>query len=378
MKLQKITHLGKFYFPDSGGIEAVTRTLAEGSSNAGYDVNVICFEKSKHGSNQEKVGKVNVVRTASLITIMSQPLSLDYLWKAFQHSRDSNIVHVHMPNMLAALSCIFIDRSKLVIHWHSDVVGKGALGFFLKKLENYALRRANKIIATSEIYAVSSGDLKNYLDKVSIIPLGCKDYGGDYIDVSPSFLSNDINQFLKGKKLILSVGRLVPYKGFDILIESVKYLGSDIVVIIVGSGPLQQGLQERIDSLNLSDRIKLVGRQAERELQELYKRATLFCLPSIERSEAFGLVLPEAMSFGLPIVATKIPGSGVSWVNQHGVTGLNVEIRNPKSIAMACTQIISSYQTYNCYAKGSRLRYLTEFTEETELQRTLRLYNSMK
>jgi glycosyltransferase involved in cell wall biosynthesis len=377
MKLKKITHLGKFYFPDSGGIESVTRTLAEGAANVGYDVNVICFTNSQHGSFEEKIGDVKVVRAGSFISIMSQPLSLTYLWKAFQFSRDSNIVHVHMPNMLAAFACIFIDPSKLLIHWHSDVLGKGFLGFFFKKLENYCIKRAQKIIVTSEIYANSSDDLKNYLEKVIVIPLGCKDYGAHYIKDTTSSLSEELNQFLKDKKLVLSVGRLVAYKGFDILIESVKYLDSDIVVVIVGSGPLRKELQGRICSLNLSHRIKLVGRQGEQELQELYKRAKIFCLPSIERSEAFGLVLLEAMSFGLPIVATKIPGSGVPWVNQQGVTGLNVEIKNPRSIAIACNQIINSHQTHNAYAKGSRLRYLKEFTEEIELQRALSLYNLM-
>jgi glycosyltransferase involved in cell wall biosynthesis len=170
---------------------------------------------------------------------------------------------------------------------------------------------------------------------------------------------------------------LVPYKGFDILIEAAQYLDANIVIAIIGSGPLLDELQKKIDSLGLARLVKLFGRQGDAELLEFYKRAQIFCLPSIDRSEAFGLVLPEAMSFGLPIIATKIAGSGVPWVNQHGVTGLNVEVKNPYLIANACNQVIRSQQDRYAYSQGSRIRYLTEFKEELEIQRTLALYKEL-
>jgi glycosyltransferase involved in cell wall biosynthesis len=374
--MPKITHLGKFYHPDSGGIEGVTRTLAEGAIASGYDVDVVCFSKSGHYQPIEEIGGVRVLRASTLSTIKSQPISITYLRNAIYCGSTSDIVHIHLPNMLAAFASLLIEPSKLVIHWHSDVVGKGILGLLFKKLENISLKRAKRIIATTEIYAKSSKELRDYLEKVTVIPLGCKDFGAQWIQRGEISPSEEIDDFVKDHNLILSVGRLVPYKGFDVLIEAAQYLDANIVVAIIGSGPLFDELQKKIDSLGLARLVKLFGRQGDAELLEFYKRAQIFCLPSIDRSEAFGLVLPEAMSFGLPIIATKISGSGVPWVNQHGITGLNVEVKNPHSIANACNQIIRSKQERYAYSQGSRIRYLTEFKEELEIQRTLALYKN--
>jgi glycosyltransferase involved in cell wall biosynthesis len=375
--MPKITHLGKFYHPDSGGIEGVTRTLAEGAIASGYDVDVVCFSKSGDNQPGEEIGRVRVLRASTLTTIKSQPISISYLRNAIYSGSTSDIVHIHLPNMLAAFASLFIEPSKLVIHWHSDVVGKGMLGLLFKKLENISLKRAKRIIATTEIYAKSSKELRDHLEKVTVIPLGCKDLGAQCLQRGETSLSEEINDFVKDHNLILSVGRLVPYKGFDILIEAAQYLDANIVIAIIGSGPLLDELQKKIDSLGLARLVKLFGRQGDAELLEFYKRAQIFCLPSIDRSEAFGLVLPEAMSFGLPIIATKIAGSGVPWVNQHGVTGLNVEVKNPYLIANACNQVIRSQQDRYAYSQGSRIRYLTEFKEELEIQRTLALYKEL-
>lgn len=373
MPLQ-ITHLGKFYYPDSGGIEGVTRTLAEGAIKAGYRVRVVCFDKSSHRDTIESINGVEVLRAGAWITIKSQPLCWTYLWHAIFLARNSDIVHIHMPNMLAAFVSLFIPSNKIIVHWHSDVIGKGMLGSLLKILECITLDRAKRIIATTKTYADYSNALNCRLNKVSIIPLGCEDFSRRNFSSIGSSLPEDVVYFLRDKKLILSVGRLVPYKGFELLIESAKYLDKSIVIAIVGSGPLRSKLQDKIDGLGLNGSVRLLGRQGEMQLHELYKVATLFCLPSIERSEAFGLVLAEAMCYGLPIVAANILGSGVPWVNQHGVTGINVEVGEPKSIANACSQIIFSEKEAKKYSHASRLRYENEFTEDLEIQRALSLY----
>lgn len=371
--MPKITHLGKFYHPDSGGIEGVTRTLAEGAIASGYNVDVVCFSKSEDCQPGEEIGGVRVLRVSALTTIKSQPLSITYLWNAIYCGSTSDIVHIHLPNMLAAFASLFIPPSKLLIHWHSDVVGKGILGLLFKKLENISLKRAKKIIATTEIYAKSSKELRDHLDKVTVIPLGCKDFGSQCLQRGEISFSEEINDFVKDHNLILSVGRLVPYKGFDVLIEAAQYLDANIVIAIIGSGPLLDELQKKIDSLGLARLVKLFGRQGDAELLEFYKRAQIFCLPSIDRAEAFGLVLPEAMSFGLPIVATSISGSGVSWVNQHCETGLNVPVNNPMALAEACNQILGCKDDYQKYSDGSRHRYESEFTESLTIERVLSL-----
>lgn len=179
------------------------------------------------------------------------------------------------------------------------------------------------------------------------------------------------------RKLVLAVGRLVPYKGFDVLIRAAKQFVKDSVVVIVGSGPLEQELQHAIEQDGLEDRIVLAGRLSDTALHALFERATLYCLPSTYRAEAFGVVLLEAMTFGLPIVASDIPGSGVPWVNQHGVSGINVPIGDEKALAEACNQILGSEELRSRLSKGARQRFLAEFTEEVSVKRMMSAYDRL-
>jgi glycosyltransferase involved in cell wall biosynthesis len=374
----KIVHLGKYYRPDSGGIESVTESLARGVAALGHQITVVCFKKTK-AAFDEVVDGVNIVRAPIWKIISSQPLGLNYFLKCIKISRKSDIVHLHAPNMLAALACLFIgNRSKLVVHWHSDVIGKGILGVVLRPIETALLKRADSIVTTSPIYASASPVLVPYSEKVCVIPIGISIEKNDVVfHHEKTFLQEDLNRKITGKKLILAVGRLVPYKGFSVLINAAKKLREDAVVVIVGSGELEHSLNDLILKLQLSDTVFLAGRLEDSALLELYQRADLFCLPSIERSEAFGVVLLEAMAQGLPIVASNIPGSGVPWVNQHEVTGLNVTVGDVNGLAEACNRILSSEIDTEKFSNGGRERFTNEFTEAISVSRMHSLYDGL-
>jgi glycosyltransferase involved in cell wall biosynthesis len=233
------------------------------------------------------------------------------------------------------------------------------------------LRRANSIVATSPIYATTSHALKNFLTKITIVPIGISDVkllANNRSDTSS--LEDRIN----GKKIILSVGRLVSYKGFDVLIDAVRYLSTDSVVVIVGEGALYKVFLNAIKDAGIQDRIVLAGRLSQAALHLLFQSATIFCLPSISRAEAFGVVLLEAMSYGVPIVATDIPGSGVPWVNQHGVSGFNVKVGDSQALADACNEILGSIELRDKFSKGARQRFVSEFTDEIAVGRMMDIY----
>lgn len=367
-----IVHFGKYYAPDVGGVESVTMSLARGAVKSGHCVSVICFEKTPSNSI-EVINGVRVIRAPIMRTIASQPLGIKYFLLCLTASKNADVVHLHFPNMLGGLCALFIPKNtRLVVHWHSDVVNKGLLGKILRPLEWVLLRRSNCIIATSKVYADCSEALRDFEDKITIVPIGAPDvkYEGDCSGQSVLF-----DEQIRGKKVILAVGRLVPYKGFNVLINAAKYFSNDTVAIVVGAGPLQQDLQEQIKLADVQDRIILAGRLNDASLHELFKKATLFCLPSVSRAEAFGVVLLEAMNYGLPIIATDIPGSGVPWVNQHGSSGLNVPVGDPVALAEACNQILESSELRDRFSDGSRQRFVTEFTEEISVKRMMQVYD---
>lgn len=372
--MTKIVHFGKYYWPDVGGIESVTISLAKGAAAAGHAVSVVCFEKTP-AKREELIDGVQVTRAPIATLAASQPLGFKYVLQCFIAAKNADVVHLHAPNMLGALCAIFIGRkTRLLVHWHSDVINKGFLGKIFRPLESALLRRADSIVATSRVYADASDTLAPFRSKITVVPIGVPDVKHQGVDsrVPPS-----IEERVRGKKIVLAVGRLVPYKGFNVLIEAAKHLSTDSVVVIVGGGPLQQDLQQAVEAADVYDRVVLAGRLSQAALHALFERATLYCLPSIYRAEAFGVVLLEAMAYGLPIVATDIPGSGVPWVNQHGASGMNVPAEDPKALAEACNQILHSEDLCNKLARGARQRFLSEFTEDVSVKRMMAVYERL-
>jgi glycosyltransferase involved in cell wall biosynthesis len=357
-----------------GGIESVTVSLAKGAVKAGHTVTVVCFKKSK-ALDAEVIDGVRVLRMPSMTVVASQPLGIRYIRVCLREASNADIIHLHAPNMLAAFCCLFsTKKTRLIVHWHSDVIGKGFLGCIFKPLERGMLKRASCVIATSQIYADASSALKRFKEKIKVVPIGVPDAKKAGLTVC---LPDYLTEKLYGKRIILTVGRLVPYKGFDILIESAKLLEHDVVVVIVGEGPLQARLRAVIATSGVADRVLLVGQLSGETLHALFNRAMLYCMPSVKRSEAFGVVLLEAMAHGLPIVATDIPGSGVPWVNRHGVTGINVSVGDPVALAQACNQILCCNDVRLFFAEGSRQRFIDEFTEEALFKRVISIYEEL-
>lgn len=376
--MANIVHFGKYYSPDTGGIESVTCSLARGAARAGHRVTVVCFQKST-AKNEDLLDGVRIVRVPLSRLIASQPLGFKYVLSCLREARQADIVHLHAPNMLAALCSLIIGkRPRLLVHWHSDVINKGMLGRLLRPLETALLKRADSIIATSRVYAEASPALRAFSNKVTVVPIGVPDAKHSPSTVSEeSQLPRALLGQIEGKKVILAVGRLVPYKGFDVLIEAAKYLDSDAAVVIVGGGPLQDSLLHAIQSYGVSDKVCLAGRLSDECLHKLFATASMYCLPSTYRAEAFGVVLLEAMAYGLPIVATDIPGSGVPWVNKNGVSGINVPVGDAKALAEACNQLLRSERERLQLSQGARDRFLSKFTEDISVAKMMDTYDSL-
>lgn len=374
----RIVHFGKYYLPETGGIESVTASLARGASDAGHHVAVICFKKSP-ASGSEVIDGVQVFRAPINGLLASQPLGAKYVWLCLKEARTADLIHLHAPNMLGAVCCLIAGkRPRVLVHWHSDVVGKGWLGKVFKPLQTALLKRADGIVATSSVYAEASEPLRRFQHKVSILPLGVPDTPATASpDLDGDALPAELQSRLHGKKLVLAVGRLVPYKGFDTLIRAARNLREEAIVVIVGEGPLRKSLQAEVESAGLAQRVCLAGRLSDAALHALFTQACLYCLPSQHRAEAFGVVLLEAMSYGLPIVASDIPGSGVPWVNQHGLTGFNVPVGDTVALAQACNRILDFAPERARLSDGARRRFLAEFTEDQSVMRMLAAYQRL-
>lgn len=357
----KIVHFAKFYPPEYGGIESVTQALAEDHAAAGHEVEVVCFTRNL--PQLEQMERLNLRRVKAQKEIASQPLSISYLGACLSGARNADVVHVHTPNMLAALAVLRLPRHvHVVIHWHADIENKGLIGCLVRPVERAMLRRANIIVATTKAYAEASAALTEFKDRVKVIPIGITD------------IAKTKNFELSTTPYLLFVGRLVPYKGLKVLLDAMAIVENNVELRIVGVGPQLTELQVQAKRLGIADRVYFMGRVGENQLQSLMEGAAVFCLPSINRLEAFGVVLLEAMRAGRAIISTNIPGSGVPWVNAMGV---NVPVHDPRALADAIDRLFADPEEAARLGNLARFRFKREFSRAVMSDRFLCLYRQL-
>lgn len=370
----KVLHLGKFFPPYKGGIETVTYDIYSEINAKISDIqaDVLCFSDS---SNSTSLNGGKVTYSKVIGVFFSLPISLDYVVNWVRMRNKYEIIHVHFPNPLAAACLVlFPSKAKLVVHWHSDIVKQKLLKYLVNVFQNAVLRRCEAIVLTSKRYLEFSDDLVPYTHKSVVIPIGVRDCEANLLDVSCPQRLIPFMESKSNKRIILSVGRLTYYKGFEYLIRAAVDLDDDYQIIIAGSGELFEQHSRLINLLHLEGKVFLLGSVSDLELSYLYHISDIFCLPSIHRSEAYGVVQCEAMRSALPIVSTNIPGSGVSWVNKDGVSGVIVEPCSPQAIVDACNLI---YASYSSFSVRSRERYIGKFRIDQMIEKFEFLYRSI-
>ena len=367
----KILQLGKFY-PIKGGVEKVMFDLMLGLSIEGVECDMLCAAYQEKGftrvmSNKSKLMVVNTVREVAA-TMIAPSMVL----KLKQIAKNYDIIHVHHPDPMAAFALLCSGyKGKVVLHWHSDILKQKSLLKLYMPIQKWLINRADVIVGTTPVYVKESPYLQEVQHKVTYLPIGVC-----HLE-SPIKQVMDLRRKYLGKHIVFSLGRLVPYKGFAYLIEAAKHLDDNYMVLIGGTGPLRDELQAQIETLGLQDRVKLLGYVSDVELPAYFEACDLFCMSSVMKTEAFGIVQIEAMSCGKPVVATKIPESGVSWVNQDGVSGLNAEPCDAEDLAKCIRGILADENDYARFSKGALDRYKTVFTQEQMIHKCLDIYKKL-
>jgi glycosyltransferase involved in cell wall biosynthesis len=364
----KVLHLGKLCPPDEGGIELFSYDLLEYLSSKSIKADLLCFGKKTF---KDSYKDFDFYSCKMNIKLNSAPLSWNFVKTFKKIAKNYDLIHVHSPNPLAEVLSLFTSK-KVVVHWHSDIVKQKFSYKLYKPIQQAFLKKADKIICTSPQYLESSEQLKNVKNKAVIIPSG----------LNPERLNSDkedekmkmVFDKLRGKKIVFALGRLVEYKGFKYLVEAGQYIGDDIAIIIAGSGPLYNDLNKRIYELNLQNKVFLIGRI--NIISSYMKNCDIFCLPSITRNEAFGLVLVEALYFGKPLITTDVKGSGMNYVNKHNITGLIVPPKDPKALAEAINKVLTDKKLYEKFSYSAKKRF-KEFEISNIGNQILKLYEEV-
>ncbi len=306
--------------------------------------------RTRSGFFNENGSAFKVVKAGLWARALFTPISPSFPWHLhlLLKSYGPDILHLHLPNPSAfwVLALPSARRIPWVVHWHSDVVTSAQgwkMRFFYRlyrPLEQTLLKHAHTVVATSAPYLEASEPLRKWLTKCQVVPLS--------IDVDR--LENVAKKSATGKPRqwkktepgnpqssllrVLAVGRQTYYKGFRYLIEAAARVAG-VHIILVGDGDQAVELRELARTLGVCDKVSFRGVLSDVKLVEEIQACDCLCLPSIERSEAFGLVLLEAMYFGKATVISDVPGSGMGWIVDQDVTGLKVEPADADALATA-------------------------------------------
>ena len=372
--MKKILHISKFYYPYFGGIEDVVYNIVN-ELREQFEQRVICFNHERTGTIRTLDNGVEIVRVNAPVIVASQPISFSYIHQLRKEIRSfrPDVIHVHFPNPLVAfyLSLMPMRHTKLIIHWHADVIGKNFLYNLYKPIEHKLLKRADAIITTSKQYIERSAPLQAFKDKIHILP-NIVNEEKMRLAVGEEAEVQAIQKRYEEKKIVLFIGRHVEYKGIPLLIRAARFLDDDCVVLIGGTGELTQTLKQKAQAMQ--DKIFFLGRLPSQEMKYFMHAASVFAFPSIDRREAFGVVLAEALYCGTPAVSFRIAGSGTTWVNQNGKTGIVVETMDAKKYAEAINTLLRDDKLRKQYGQNAEEWVRANFLKD-KIQMLSKLYN---
>ena len=361
----RILHVGKYYLPYRGGIESHLQTLSE-ELNGRVDLNVIVSNIGRR-TTKDLIDGVKITRVGKLFDFSSAPICPGLVREIRKAKAD--IVHIHWPNPAAVLAYLASGhRGKLVFTYHSDIVRQRKMAVAFMPILRHALKKAAAIIVSSPNYIEGSDVLQEFRDRCRVIPYGISvDHFNQY----------DLSKVRKireqyGPRIVLAVGRMVYYKGFEHLVRAMALVDGHL--LIIGKGPLREHLNQLAVDLRISDRVTLLSEVDD--VRPYYHATDVFALPSVMRSEAFGIVQLEAMACGKPVINTQLD-SGVTFVSPHGESGLTVPPADSVALGGAINQLLDQPERSVELGAGGRKRVANQFTVEAMVQSTFDLYDQV-
>jgi rhamnosyl/mannosyltransferase len=376
----KIVHIYKDYFPVFGGIENFIRALAEAQAARGHEVRVV-VNSLKQELEVVELNGVRITKMPRHLNIQSAPISFSFHNAVRRETTAADIAHLHAPYPIGELCNLWFGRSrKTVLSWHSDIVRQKTLLRFYAPLLRRVIHKAHCIIPASQAYAKSSAWINGYLDKCRIVPYGIDTTRftdvrtPEALALRAQWLAPFAPQQPSAPLVVVGVGRLRYYKGFDDLIKAIAQT-QNAIAVIVGIGPLAGELKALAQQLGIAHRVLFPGEPDDAHLPLYHQAADVFAAPSNSRAESFGISIIEAMASGLPAITTEI-GTATSWINQHNQTGLVVPPLHPEALARAI-ETLQDAALRKRLGQAARARTLQEFTQQKMVERVEKVYEEM-
>ncbi|KPG01567.1 glycosyl transferase family 1 [Rhodopseudomonas sp. AAP120] len=354
-----VLHAYKVYRPDvDGGVPEVIAKLT--GADATGDRAEILVARDRGLPRRYVLGGTPVRAVGSFGQISSMPIAPGFPFALRQAASRFDVLALHHPFPLNDLGVAFgiPDDVAVVVHWHADIVGRGAVMPLVAPLIRRTLDRADRIIVAHQSIFDGSSFLQPYVSKCVTIPFGVDTSEWTNIDDALQRRIADLKR--DHPRLIVAMGRLVPYKGFSVLLQALQQIDGEVVII--GEGAERDNLQRLAEQLGVADRLRLPGFLPRDEVKAYFHAARLFTLPSVTVAEAFGLVQIEAMAVGLPIVNTALP-TAVPTIARDGLEGLTVPVNDAPRLAAAINRLLDDPVLAGALGDAGRRRVAAEYEQ---------------
>jgi glycosyltransferase involved in cell wall biosynthesis len=342
----RVAHVHKDVFPPiAAGIEVHMHSIRKALPDCAADV--VACGRTRRTTIRSAYGGTEV-KVAEFGRLLSMPIAPTFpLWV---RRMSADVLHVHMPFPLGELAAARFDRRPLVVGYHADIVRQARLSSLYAPIQQACLKRASAIVVGTQRLADTSPALQPHRDKVHVVPYTVDADRFDTTRVPADAIAQVRERY--GSPLVVAVGRLVYYKGFDTLIDAARELAGHVV--IVGEGPLKVTLAQQAGG---AAHVSLPGRLEEDELLALLAAANCFVMPSVNRAESFGIATLEAQAMGVPAVVTDV-GTGTIEAIEPGRTGLVVAPADPRALAAAIRAILGDPERAREMGAAARDRVL--------------------
>ncbi|KXF78318.1 glycosyl transferase family 1 [Paramesorhizobium deserti] len=353
----RVLHFFKTYWPDTfGGIERTIHAIAKGTAAHGVETAVLSLSRHPVENTVEFDGDW-AYKARLDFELASTGFSFEAFSRFAELGKKADIIHYHFPWPFMDIVHFTTKLGKpTLVTYHSDIVRQRLLMYAYRPLMKRFLTNVDRIVATSPNYLESSEHLRDFRQKTDIIPIGL-----DRAAYPP--VKEDVKARWRARlpeKFFLFVGVLRYYKGIHILLEAAKATG--FPVVIIGAGPTEQDLREQAARLDLPN-VHFLGPVPDEDKVALLDLCYASVFPSHLRSEAFGLSLVEAAMFAKPMISCEI-GTGTSFVNVDGETGLVVRPDDAEAIAKAMQLLWNDPLQARRMGEAALKRYEANFTME--------------
>jgi len=346
--MKKVLHLFKEFYPDMGGIQTAMMSVAKLLPE--YEHTVLSARREPLG--EYEIDGIKVINVKSYGDVLSLPMSPAYVMKTLTIMNRYDIVCVHYPFPLAEVALAVKGHKNVVYFWHSEIVAQKRARRLVDPFTRACLKRAKRIFISYPQMAERSPLLNVHQEKAVLCPYSFEKVEAE---IKPEFITDDIEA-----NFALCVGRLVPYKGYNYLIDAMVKV-PELKVVIAGGGGLKDQLENQITANGLEDRVFIVSGLKDEELEYLRNRSRFFLFPSCMQSEAFGIAQIEAMSCGRAVVNCEVE-TGVNWVARDGKEALTAKHSDIDDLADKMNKLLDDAELLSELSANAKDRVEKLFT----------------